>query len=125
VPPNTGWHEAFLAHVAAGDTFRQAASKVGVSDVTVHNHLRRFPDLRTAATAARTKGGTVAIKARPADIAWHRAFIALIEDGWSISAAARLLKLSPGKIYWQAESYPQLRAALNTAAARAHRKANR
>ncbi|WP_147269094.1 helix-turn-helix domain-containing protein [Sphaerisporangium album] len=57
--PDTSWHPRLPPLLAAGLSIHQAAKRIGKSPITVRNHLKWFPDLRTAVNSAVGEGAGV------------------------------------------------------------------
>ena len=118
---DTSWHYAFLRHVSDGNTYKNAATYAGVSDVTVYNHFHRFPELASAADAIRT-----ARDRGPApDTSWHAALVVLVANGVSIPTAAAVLDITVRKIEQQVAKNPDLKAAIDDARAKSGRRQGR
>lgn len=105
---NTSWHEAFLARVADGMTYRAAADALSVPPKTLYYHFKIDPEFRARAEAIRSPRYQT-------DTRWHGRLPAMIAAGLTRDDAAERLGISRWTIWWHSQTYPRLRKAIETA----------
>ncbi|GII88296.1 hypothetical protein Ssi03_62860 [Sphaerisporangium siamense] len=65
-PIDTSWHPRLPPLLASGLSIPRAAIRIGRSEITVRNHLRRFTSLRTAVNEALRQAGRPPLYDEPA-----------------------------------------------------------